>query len=132
MLKPARTAFELFGLRVGPAMLAAALLLPTSSPALAQAATPAPSVPVCMARPGANPDSPTFVALVPASEQGNMADKGFTARLCSVDSGELAGYRTKVCHLANDAPSVVQSQFEQEYNISPRMLCDMANQLAGA
>jgi hypothetical protein len=118
--------------RGSTAVLAFALTVPASAPVHAQETPPAAISAVCMARPGSNPDSPTFVALVPASEQASMSDKGFSVRFCSIDSDELASYRTKVCHLANDAPPVVQDQFVQEYNISPRALCDMANLLADA
>lgn len=118
--------------RLGTAILTFTSLLAVPAPILAQQASPTPPAPVCMARSGSTPDSPVFVAVVPISEQTSLADKGFTASPCLVDSNELASYRVKVCHLANDAPSVVQNQFVQEYNISPRALCDMANVLAGA
>ena len=107
------------------------VLVPAACPsATAIAQTAPPPTTVCMARAGNNPDSPTFVAVIPASEQANMAAKGFALHACSVDAGELAAYRAKVCHLADAAPQVVQGQFEQEYNITPRALCDMANMIA--
>ena len=122
-----------------PAMLiklarvtAALLLASTVTVPVTGIAQTSPPSPVCMARPGNDPESPTFVAVVPASEQTNMKDRGYSPRACLVDSSELAAYRSKVCHLANDVPAVVQGQFEQQYNISPRALCDMANTLAGA
>lgn len=116
--------------RVGLAVLAITPMMTVPAPAIAQASPPPSSV--CMARPGNEPDSPTFVAVVPASEQANMAGRGYALHDCSVDVSELATYRSKVCHLANATPTVVQSQFEQQYNISPRALCDMANTLADA
>ena len=115
--------------RIGFAALAITPMMTVPVPAIAQASPPPSSV--CMARPGNEPDSPTFVAVVPTSEQANMADKGYTHHDCSVDASELATYRSKVCQLANETPAVVQAQFEQQYNISPRALCDMANTLAG-
>ena len=97
-------------------------------PVIAQSSPPSP---VCVARPGNNPDSPTFVAVIPPNEQQAMADRGFTPHACVVDPSELNAYRAKVCHLANDTPAEVQVQFGEQYNISPRALCDMANTLAG-
>lgn len=110
---------------------AALLLIPTLTVPAPVAAQTTPPAPVCMARPGSNPESPTFVAVIPPSEQQAMADRGFTPYACVVDPTELATYRVKVCHLANDVPAAVQAEFEQQYNISPRMLCDLANAIAG-
>lgn len=118
---------KLAGLAAVVLLLAPAMTVP--APVMAQSSPPSP---VCMARPGNNPESPTFVAVVPATEQANMTDRGYSPHACVVDPGELAAYRSKVCHLANDVPAAVQGQFEQQYNISPRALCDMANTLAGA
>ena len=116
--------------RIGLAVLAITPMMSMPTPAVAQASAPPSSV--CMARPGNAPDSPTFVAVVPTSEQAIMVDRGYTLHACLVDASELATYRSKVCHLANATPAVVQSQFEQQYNISPRALCDMANELAAS
>lgn len=115
--------------RIGTAALLLTPVLTAPTPVIAQSST---SSPVCMTRPGNNPESPTFVAVIPSSEQQAMADKGYTPHVCLVDANELAAYRAKVCHLANDVPIFIQSQFEQEYNISPRALCDMADMLVGA
>lgn len=115
--------------RAAAAVLLLAPTLITPAPVIAQSSPPAP---VCVARPGNAPDSPTFVAVIPPSEQAAMADKGYAPHACVVDANELATYRAKVCHLANDVPAAVQTQFEQQYDISPRALCDMANTLAGA
>jgi hypothetical protein len=86
---------------------------------------------VCMARPGDSADSAVFVIVVPARAQSAMADRGYTPHPCSGDPEAFVNYRSKVCHLANDAPAVVQGQFVQQYNVSPRELCDMANALTG-
>lgn len=118
--------------RAASILLPFALIVPVSAPVHAQQAAPTSIAAVCMTRPGNKPGSPTFVSLVPLSGQAGMADKGFAVRLCKFDPGGFAVYRAKVCHLANDAPTLVQSQFEQQYNITPRALCDMANTLAGA
>lgn len=111
---------------------AAALLLCSSQlvpgKLVAQSSSPAP---VCMARAGNNQDSPTFVAVIAPGEAAMMSGKGFVPHACQVDAAELATYRAKVCHLANDAPAEVQGQFEQQYNVSPRVLCDMANAVSG-
>lgn len=115
--------------RISAAALALTPALAAPAPVLAQATVP---VPICMSRPGNNPGSPAFVALIPPSEQLAMTDRGFTTYACVVELAELTTYRTKVCHLANDVPMQVQAQFEQQYNVSPRALCDMANILAGA
>lgn len=115
--------------RSAAAALLLAPMLSTPTPVIAQSAPPSP---VCVARPGNAPDSPTFVAVIPPSEQAAMSGKGYAPRACVVDANELSAYRAKVCHLANDVPAQVQAQFEQQYNISPRALCDMANTLAGA
>lgn len=115
--------------RAAAAVLLLAPTLTAPAPVIAQSAPPAP---VCVARPGNAPDSPTFVAVIPPGEQAAMAGKGYAPHACVVDPTELATYRAKVCHLANDVPAEVQGQFEQQYNISPRALCDMANTLAGA
>lgn len=114
--------------RAAAAVLLLAPTLTAPAPVIAQSAPPAP---VCVARPGNAPDSPTFVAVIPPGEQTAMASKGYAPHACVVDPTELAAYRAKVCHLANDVPVEVQGQFEQQYNISPRALCDMANTLAG-
>lgn len=115
--------------RIGTAALLLTPMLTASTLAVAQSGPPGP---VCMARPGNEPESPTFVAVVLPSEQQTMADKGYTPQPCLVDANELATYRAKVCHLANETPAEVQVQFEQQYNVSPRALCDMANTIAGA
>lgn len=116
-------------IRAGAAALLFAGPQATPTPIMAQSIPPAP---VCVARPGNAPDSPTFVAVIPPSAQQAMADRGYGTHACVVDLAELAAYRAKVCHLANDVPAEVQAQFEQQYNISPRALCDMANALAEA
>lgn len=116
-------------LRIGLVVPLALNLSIRPSPVRAQQSTPAP---VCMAHAAQNPDAPTFVVAIPPSEQQAMADRGFTQNDCAISTGELAAYRLKVCHLANDAPATVQAQFEQEYNVSPKALCDMADVLATA
>lgn len=115
--------------RLGLIALLTAPVATVPAPLAAQSSPPALT---CMARPGNTLGSPLFVAVIPLSEQQAMTEKGFSPQNCVVDPGELAAYRTKVCHLANDAPAEVQVQFEQQYNVSPRALCDMANTLVGA
>lgn len=115
--------------RIGAAALLFVPMLTAPSPVVAQSSPPAP---VCMARPGNNPDSPTFIAVIPPSEQQAMADRGYVPHACVVDPTELATYRAKVCHIANDTPAEIQVQFEEQYNISPRALCDMATLLLSA
>lgn len=116
-------------MRTAAAALMLTPVLVTPVPVSAQLAPPGP---VCVARPGNHPDSPTFVAVTPPSEQQAMAERGYSAHACVVDPAEIAAYRAKVCHLANDVPAEVQAQFGQQYNISPQALCEMANTLAGA
>lgn len=111
--------------------LAGLLCVPSLAvPATATAQSDPPRF-VCMARPGSTPGSPTFVAVVPASAQSAMADNGYVPQACLVDPAQLAVYRAKVCHLAYEAPTEVQGQFEQQFNVPPRQLCDMANAIAG-
>lgn len=105
------------------AMLAA--ILPGAQ-ASAQSAGAARS-PVCMARQGTAPGSGLFVVVVPASAQSAMAGKGYALQACSGDQGAMANYRTRVCHIANAAPAVVQEQFAYQNNVTARELCDLAN-----
>lgn len=105
------------------AMLAA--ILPGAQ-AGAQSAGAA-SSPVCMARQGTAPGSGLFVVVVPASAQSAMAGKGYALQACSGDEGAMANYRTRVCHIANAAPAVVQEQFAYQNNVTARELCDLAN-----
>lgn len=122
--KPARSTAAL----VGPAFacVASALLLAQPIPLSAQQNQAAKNS-VCMARPPSDPDSPTFVIKIPTSEQSAMAARGYAIHPCSADVGAFEAYRARMCHLANVAPAVVQDQFAQKHDASPRKLCDLAN-----
>lgn len=125
--KPASSAAAL----TGPAFafMATALLLAQPAPLSAQQNQAAQSS-VCMARPPSDPDSPVFVIKIPTSEQSVMAARGYAIHACSADAGAFEAYRARMCHLANVAPAVVQSQFAQKHSASPRELCDLANAIA--
>lgn len=100
-------------------------------PALLQAGqATAPTGPACMARPETNQDVAAFVIKVPASAQNAMAARGFASRPCAGDQNAFERYRSRMCHLANDAPIVVQNQFTQKNNVTPRELCDLATQVS--
>lgn len=118
---------------LGVGFVALGLLPILLMPALLQAQQVSPSPgPVCMARPSNNAGSPVLVIMVPAAGQAAMETRGFAARACSGDKTAFTNYRTRICHLANDAPAVVQGQFGQTYNAAPRELCDFANAIAGS
>lgn len=113
---------------VGPAFAFAASALLLAQPAsLSAQQNQTVQGSACMARPPSNPDSPTFVIKIPTSEQSAMAARGYAIHPCPVDVGAFEAYRERMCHLANVAPAVVQSQFAQKHNASPRELCDLAN-----
>lgn len=114
------------------AILSAAALMAVPLPgesAIAQSGGTA-SSPVCMARQGTAPGSGLFVVVVPASAQAAMAGKGYALQTCSGDEGAMESYRTRVCHIANAAPAVVQDQFAYQNNVTARELCDLAGAIA--
>ena len=113
----------------GGAALLFASALTAPSPLLAQSSAQGS---LCMARPANDSDRSTFVAVVPQSEQQATADRDDAGQDCLIGPAELSAYRAKVCHLADEVPTAIQGQFEQEYNITPRALCDIANTLAGS
>lgn len=126
--KPARSTAASAGPAI--AFMASALLFAQPGPLSAQQNQAAQSS-VCMARPPSNPDSPPFVIKIPTSDQSVMATRGYAIHPCSADVGAFEAYRARMCHLANVAPAVVQSQFAQKHNVSPRELCDLANAIGG-
>jgi len=99
-------------------------------PALAQEAGTPPSA-VCMARQSDAPGGQLLVIVVPMGGQEAMAARGFSPYACDEDPDAFASYRTKICELAEKAPTALLDQFTQANNVSPGELCDMANSVSG-